>query len=476
MMVLSDLIPLVPKLKRFTLVSGQEKKADLSKIRHMEKFLEAFPLGIMICDAQQRCMYANFAIKDLLGVKTDALLQQLWYDYIHPKTQQEDIKHWLNDADKEKARSKEFTVKHHKNALIWVRVHHCQQFTETDSAQSNQILVFEDISKQKSTFNLLTRSEQALYEQKEWAQVTLDSIGDAVLTTDLNGEVTYLNREAESMTGWNAQEAIGLPLSKVFNIIDGQTRLTVKDPAERAVAQNKVVALAIGSLLIRRDGFEVAIEDSAAPIHGHDKSVLGAVIVFHHAAKSLQMMEKVAKLAWHDFLTDLPNLALFTERLTQAIGLAHRHKKRVALLFLDIDDFKKINDTIGHLNGDSALKVMAERLLGCVRTTDTICRRSGDEFLVLLTEVERIEDVLQIAKQILNVVGEPAEIDGHQVTLSSSIGISIYPEDGDNLTRLMQSADNAMYEAKKMDHSHYYFFKHSQSQQRKNKLSANKHP
>lgn len=156
--------------------------------------------------------------------------------------------------------------------------------------------------------------------------------------------------------------------------------------------------------------------------------------------------------------------------MSQAIGLANRHKKRVALLFVDMDDFKQINDTIGHLNGDSALKLMAERLLSCVRTTDTICRRNGDEFIVLLTEVERIEDVIQIAKHMLSATAKPAEINGHQVTLSSSIGISIFPEDGDNLTSLMQSADNAMYEAKKLGHSHYHFVKHAKSRQRK------KHP
>lgn len=460
------------KRNRFKLISGRERIVDFSKSVSIKKVIAAFPLGIIMCDENQRCAIVNAAVEDLLGVKTDELLYQFWYACIHPKTQQNEIKHWLTDTTPGKPQFKEFTVRHQNNDLIWVRAHRCQLSTETQSEQAVHLLIFEDISHQKSTDSLLTSSENALHEQQQRAQVTLDSIGDAVLTTNLKGEVTYLNREAENMTGWDAQQAIGLPLATVFNIVDGQTRLPAKDPAERAITQNKIVELAMGSLLIRRDGSEVAIEDSAAPIHSHDKAVLGAVIVFHHAAKSRQMMEKVAKLAWHDFLTDLPNLALFTERLSQAIGSAHRHKKRVALLFVDMDDFKQINDTIGHLNGDSALKLMAERLLSCVRTTDTICRRSGDEFIVLLNEVERIEDVIQIAKHMLSATAEPAEINGHQVTLSSSIGISIFPEDGDNLTSLMQSADNAMYEAKKLGHSHYHYVKHAKSRQRKNTLSA----
>ncbi len=198
----------------------------------------------------------------------------------------------------------------------------------------------EDITARKSTEFVLRAAEEALFEEKERAQVTLNSIGDAVLTTDLLGNVTYLNLVAEAMTGWSREDALGRPLSEVFRIIDGTTRQAAASPALRAIEENRTVGLAADCVLVRRDGFEFAIEDSAAPIHNRDGRVAGAVLVFHDVSQSRAMTLKLSHLAQHDFLTGLPNRALLTERLSQAIGLANRHRKQVALLFLDLDYFK----------------------------------------------------------------------------------------------------------------------------------------
>lgn len=155
-----------------------------------------------------------------------------------------------------------------------------------------------------------------MFTEKERAEVTLNSIGDAVLCTDLPGRVTYLNTVAEAMTGWPREEAIGRPLAEVFRIIDGMTRMLIANPAERAIRENLTIGLASDSVLVRRDGVEVAIEDSSAPIHNRDGSVAGAVIVFHDVTESRAMTQKMAHLAQHDFLTGLPNRALLIERLT----------------------------------------------------------------------------------------------------------------------------------------------------------------
>jgi len=175
--------------------------------------------------------------------------------------------------------------------------------------------------------------------EKERAQVTLNSIGDAVLSTDIAGNVTYLNQVAEAMTGGSCQEAIGRPLAEVFRIIDGATREIAPNPMTQAVLEDKTVGLSANCILIRRDGFESAIEDSAAPIHDRGGQVTGAVIVFHDVSASRASVQKMSYLAQHDFLTDLPNRMLLSDRVANAIALARRHGKQCAVLVLDWDCF-----------------------------------------------------------------------------------------------------------------------------------------
>src|SRR5580658_5585144 len=168
--------------------------------------------------------------------------------------------------------------------------------------------------------------EDALYTERERAIVTLNSIGDAVLSTDVSGNITYLNAVAETMTGWRNEEAIGKSLAEVFKIIDGTTRRTARDPMEMAVAQNKTVGLTVNCILIRRDGFESAIEDSAAPIHDRAGHIVGAVIVFHDVSAARARSLQMTHLAEHDSLTDLPNRMVLHEHVCHSMSLARRHQ------------------------------------------------------------------------------------------------------------------------------------------------------
>jgi len=301
--------------------------------------------------------------------------------------------------------------------------------------------------------------EEALFVEKERAQVTLNCIGDAVVCTDISGNLTFLNLVAEKMTGWPRQQAAGRPMAEVFRILDAKSRQTIPNPMEMAVGQNRTVHLPANCILIHRDGFEIPIEDSVSPIHDREGHATGAVIVFRDVSAARAMALQMTHSAQHDFLTGLPNRMLFNDRVSQAVVLAPRHMKNVAVLFLDLDGFKHINDSLGHPIGDKLLQSIAKRLVDCVRDSDTVSRQGGDEFVVLLSEVEQSEDASITASRMLRAVAGAHSIDQHDLHVTASIGVSVYPDDGLDAETLIKNADTAMYQAKENGRQSYQFFK-----------------
>ena len=310
---------------------------------------------------------------------------------------------------------------------------------------------------------LESRAAEAMHLENEVANLTLDSIGEAVLRTDSEGNVTYLNRIAEQVTGWSREEAQSRPVADVLRLIDGASRAAV-DPALGAATQEGETASTSDNctncILVRRDGFEIDIEGKTTLIREHGESVTGTIVAFRDVsadrAKSLEM----SHLAQHDVLTDLPNRALFNDRLAQAISLAERQGKQLAVMFVDLDHFKKINDSLGHDVGDKLLQSVAARLKASVRRSDTISRLGGDEFVVLLSQVEHAEDAAISAQKALRALTAPHTIDDKSLDLNVSIGVSTYPSDGQDAESLLSRADNAMYEAKQRGRNNYQFFRH----------------
>jgi len=215
----------------------------------------------------------------------------------------------------------------------------------------------------------------------------------------------------------------------------------------------------VNCVLVRRDGFESAIEDSAAPIHNRSGRVTGAVIVFHDVSAARAMSNEMTHAAQHDPVTKLPNRLLLNDRITQAIALARRQRRSIALVFLDLDHFKYINDSLGHGVGDKLLQAVAERLLTRVRASDTVSRLGGDEFVILLSEIAHPEDAATCATNILLSLNAPHSIGGRDVDIDGSIGISIYPDDGQDPETLNKNADTAMYHAKENGRNNFQFFK-----------------
>jgi diguanylate cyclase (GGDEF)-like protein/PAS domain S-box-containing protein len=419
------------------------------------RLCEFAPLGICLSDRMGRCLYANTAYLAITGLPQEQVHGARWNGSLHPDDRERTRTRWLDAIQRSQPFQAEVRVQRPDGSRVWVRLH---ASTEQGGDESSTfLLLVEDITERKAAESVLLRAEEALFAEKERAQVTLDSIGDAVLVTDLAGTVTYLNREAETLTGWLRDEALGQPLAAVFQIIDGTSRKIAPNPAQRAIAEDRTVELAIGCVLIRRDGVELGIEDSAAPIHDRDGAVTGAVIVFHDVLRSRLMSDRMAHLARHDHLTGLANPVLLRERLDHVARLARRHRKHAAVLFIDLNRFKEVNDAHGHNCGDQILREVADRLVGCVRESDTVCRRGGDEFVILLMEIESRRDAAQVAEKVLAAISAEQVIDGHAVRVSASIGISLYPDDSDDVDIVMRRADLAMYQAKAIGRHGYRF-------------------
>ncbi len=296
-------------------------------------------------------------------------------------------------------------------------------------------------------------------KSKNRAEIALNSISDGVICTDINGNINYLNSAAEKLTGWQRHEANGRPSDDVLKLMDAITRLPACHPVDYVLKNNKPSVLAPNTMLIQRDGDEIAIEDSTSPIHDTEGRFTGVVIVFHDVSETKAMAIKMTHLAQHDFLTNLPNRILLNDRIAQAIAASERNGTQVALLFLDLDNFKFINDSLGHATGDKLLQSVAQRLTDCVRNSDTVSRQGGDEFVILLADSQSEQDAALTAEKIISALTLPHKIGNSQLRISASIGISIYPQDAVDAETLLKSADTAMYHAKEKGRNNYQFFK-----------------
>lgn len=330
---------------------------------------------------------------------------------------------------------------------------------------SGAVIVFSDITHRLAAERALKDSEaallktaEAMFQEKERSAVTLNSIGDAVISTDFRSRVSFTNRAAEAMTGWSQTEAVGQPLDEIFVLLDAESQQCIACPTISAVIEDRKVAVAAPCILTRRDGIQVAVEVSASPIHDTEGAVLGAVMVAHDVTAARDLSAKLARLALHDNLTGLPNRVLFNDRLEAAVLRARRNGSCAAVLFIDLNRFKPVNDSLGHAVGDQLLKAVSQRLLGAVRSSDTVSRYGGDEFVILLAEIADPQDASRCAAKVKAAFETPFEVCGHQLLLTTSIGIACFPESTSDASAMVQCADTAMYEAKLTGRNSYRLF------------------
>ncbi|MGB7903198.1 MAG: EAL domain-containing protein [Steroidobacteraceae bacterium] len=293
------------------------------------------------------------------------------------------------------------------------------------------------------------RAELQLYEEKEKAQVTLQSIGDAVITTDADGRVEYLNPVAEELTGWESREASGRPIAEVFHVIAETTRQPVDSPITRCLREGRVVEMTEPSLLVNRRGQEISMQDSAAPIRDRTGRLIGVVMVFHDVSQERRLQRALSYQATHDALTGLINRREFEHRINETLQASRSDSGiRHVVLYLDLDQFKVVNDTCGHQAGDRLLKQVTSVLQTRIRASDTLARLGGDEFGVLLLDCS-LDRAQRIAEGLRQAICDFRFVWQDRImNVGVSIGLAEMSGDGETLSTILSAADVACYTAK----------------------------
>ena len=291
-------------------------------------------------------------------------------------------------------------------------------------------------------------AEAELFAEKERAQVTLQSIGDAVITTDTNGLVEYVNPAGEALTGWTLAEAEGLPSRSFVKLIDEQTRLPTLDPIELVLREGRAVELGAKSLLVRRDGVEIAVDETAAPIRDRGGRIIGVVLVFRDVSHERQYAAKLSYQACHDALTGLINRREFEVRLARALVGAAEQERHHAVMYLDLDQFKVVNDTCGHAAGDELMRQISAVLQRRLREGDTLARLGGDEFGVLLENCHP-DHGIRLAEELRRAVANfPFTWQNRSFSIGVSIGVVSIVDGAFTLAEVLSAADAACYMAK----------------------------
>ncbi len=396
--------------------------------------------GVYQTAADGRILVVNPAFVSLLGYATAEEIYALapgslyWY----PSDRELFLRRVATAGE---LRNEENLLRRNDGSMLVV-VDNCRVIRDRDGRVTGYEGTLTDITERK-------RAETAVFQAKERAQVTLQSIGDAVITTDADGRIDYLNPVAESLIGWASHEAQGHLIGEVMTVIDEATHEVTESPVMRSLREGQVLGLSEHTVLVIRRGQEIAIQDSAAPIRDRAGNLIGAVMVFHDVSKERRLHRALHYQASHDALTGLINRREFESRLTTAVEDARREKEaRHALLYLDLDQFKLVNDTCGHPAGDQLLKQITGVLQSRVRSGDTLARLGGDEFGILLLDCT-LEQALRVAENLRQAIREYRFVwQAEALSVGASIGVVEITHETPTVSAVMSAADVACYSAK----------------------------
>lgn len=301
----------------------------------------------------------------------------------------------------------------------------------------------------------MERADRNLKKEHELLRITLSSIRDGVIAANEKGEIIFMNYPAEVLTGISEKESVNKQLGEVLNIVNPENGGKYEFPIENVLKNNHTVYFEGINVLDRENGSQRLILGSVSPIVEESGKTVGTLTVFQDISDKKIAEEKIRYHEYYDGLTDLPNRKLFYEYLTAALENASKNKSKLSVLIIDLDYFKNINDTLGYHIGDILLQQISKRLAEVLNENDVLARISGDEFSVLMPQIESNVQVYDMAETILKKLGSVFYIKEHELYVTVSVGIAFHPEDGSQTDTIMGHADSALYNAKESGRNAY---------------------
>jgi diguanylate cyclase (GGDEF)-like protein/PAS domain S-box-containing protein len=421
-----------------------EERVELSK--------DAANDGLWDFDVERNEMYFSPRWRAMLGYSdTDLDLAPDWRALVHPEDMsrvQSQIREHV--AGKSPIFESIHRMRHRNGEWRWVQSR-AKARLDANGRLLRLVGVELDITERKLY-------EDALFREKESAQITLQSIGDGVITTDANSVIDYINPVAEQLTGWRLEDSMGRPVDEIFRTFHEETCEPLENPLTQSVRRVRPIKSVRPMLLIRKDGNELYVESTAAPIRDGAGKVSGGVLVFHDVSESRELNRRLSYQSSHDLLTGLVNRREFESRLERALKSAKARESSYALCYLDLDQFKIINDSCGHSAGDALLGQVGALLKAKVRWRDTLSRLGGDEFGILL-EACALDDALRMAEALREAVRNfRFTWEDRVFRLGASIGVVPITADNEDVASIISAADSACQAAKEAGRNRVHSF------------------
>ena len=438
------------KLQEQMHVRQQAEERTRKSEQRMSAIFDSMQDIIYQTDIEGHIQWTTPSIKQLLGYESAELLDNNIKDFYLSISEHDNLRHSL-DVNHGRLQHFETCLQHKDGTHIWISENSHYKYDENGDPIGIEGTI-RDIT-------ALKQAKEALHQEKERAQVTLGSIGDGVITTDLQGNIEYMNTVAEQSTGWKLQDARSKPMIEVLRLVEEKSLKTTPDAAVLCLEHGKSTMLAGHLLLLHRyRNQKLSVEVNASPIRDSKADISGVVLVFHDVTELRGLAKKMSYQATHDSLTGLLNRREFENRVTQAIENARTEDVRHAICYLDLDNFKVVNDTSGHFAGDELLKQLTIKLRMELREADTLARLGGDEFGILL-EGCSTENAREPAEAIRKIVEDFRFVwDNRSFRIGASIGLVQITRDSGTLTDLLSAADSACYVAKEQGRNRVHVY------------------
>lgn len=438
---------------------------DISERKKMEQEMKKSSLALGERVKELRCLYEISILKTATGLSLSDILQKV-AQLIPPAWQYPEhtfarivsdegiyTSKYFRETDIKQSEALTIANKQRGRIDVFYDSHVPQDENGPFLEEERQLLTI--ITRHVEEIVTRAYAEQAQKEVEEKFEAISLSAQDAIIIIDDDGMITYWNNAAEKIFGFTSEEAIGKDLHKIIAPAPDYQSFQKAVKSFKKTGKGNAIGQTLEMVAVKKDGGEFPVELSLSSIQ--IKKQWHSIGIVRDITRRKMAEDKLAYLASHDPLTGLPNRALFNDRLTMALAGAHRTKQQFAVLVLDMDQFKLVNDTLGHNVGDMLLKATGERLVSALRKSDTVARMGGDEFFILAA-ITSIANAEQIARKILKSFQEPFIIEGKEISTKLSIGVSLYPQDGEDATTLTKNADIAMYYAKESGRNRYNLY------------------